>query len=83
MQCRFSDRSGNHVARIEGLAATGTRTFYFNGYGDANETWNMKFNLLEGKQWSEVRQIMVGGKAGDDETGGGTLKLTDCYLVNK
>ena len=79
----LADGSGNHVASIEGLVATGTRTFYFNGYGDANETWNMKFNLLEGKQWSEVRQIMVGGKAGDDETGGGTLKLTDCYLFNK
>ena len=38
----------------------------------------MKFNLLEGKQWSEVRQIMIGGGAGN-----GKLKLTDCYLVNK
>lgn len=74
----LADGSGNHVARIENLQAAGTRTFYFNDYGDANETWNMKFNLLEGKQWSEVRQIMIGGGAGD-----GKLKLTDCYLVNK
>lgn len=74
----LADGSGNHVAMIENLQAAGTRTFYFNDYGDANETWNMKFNLLEGKQWSEVRQIMIGGGAGD-----GKLKLTDCYLVNK
>ena len=74
----LADGSGKHVARIENLQAAGTRTFYFNDYGDANETWNMKFNLLEGKQWSEVRQIMIGGGAGD-----GKLKLTDCYLVNK
>lgn len=74
----LADGSGKHVASIEKLQAAGTRTFYFNDYGDANETWNMKFNLLKGKQWSEVRQIMIGGGAGD-----GKLKLTDCYLVNK
>ena len=84
----LTDANGDHVARIEGLEAVGTRTFYFNGYGNSAETWNKKFELLDGKKWSDVRKIMVGGGGTYKEedkttTGSGELKLTNCYLVNK
>lgn len=83
----LTDAQGNHVAKIEGLEAVGTRTFYFNGYGNSAETWNKKFELLDGKKWSEVRKIMVGGGGTTNKdgttTGSGELKLTNCYLVNK
>lgn len=74
----LQDANGNDVARVEGLQGSFSRTFYFNGFGDDKDTWNKKLELLEGKNWSDVRGIMIGGSAGAC-----SLKLTNVKLINK
>ena len=74
----LQDANGEHVASAVDLQGSGTRTFYFNGFGNTDDTWNKKFELREGKSWSDVRGIMIGGS-----TGTGSLKLTDVKLINK
>ena len=74
----LQDANGEHVSRVVDLQGTGERTFYFNGFGNAEDGWNKKLELLEGKNWSDVRGIMIGGS-----TGTGSLKLTNVKLINK
>lgn len=81
------DANDEHVARIEKLEGPGERTLYFNVDDSPNDGWNKKFELQDGKKWSDVRKIMVGGggvyKEDGSSTGSGSLYLTNCYLVNK
>lgn len=74
----LQDAKGEHVASAEGMQSPGERTIYFNGFGKAEDTWNKKLELREGKNWSDVRGIMIGGS-----TGTGSLKLTNVKLINK
>lgn len=76
----LQDANGNDVARVEGLQGSGPRTIYFNGFdnGNTGDTWNKKLELLEGKNWSDVRGIMIGGSAGAC-----SLNLTNVKLINK
>lgn len=74
----LQDANGELVSRVVDLQGTGERTFYFNGFGNAEDGWNKKLELLEGKNWSDVRGIMIGGS-----TGTGSLKLTNVKLINK